>query len=92
MISPVSQRIFLCSAGMEPVKIWISANKSGRFSLNVFKCCSTKGLVGARTRVFVVGNCFRRWIDSIRAISVLPSPVGKTTRVFACFAVSKIDC
>lgn len=51
-----------------------------------------RGFVGARKRTFVVGNDLRRSSARSNATNVLPKPVGRTTSVLYCFAVSKIFC
>ena len=80
MNSAVCHISFLLSAGVFPVKSCMSAQPSGRFFSNDSKCCSIRGFVGARIRIFWSGNSLKRWIVSIRAIRVFPVPVGRTTR------------
>ena len=90
MNSAVCQICFLLSAGVLPVKSCMSAQSSGRDFLKDSKCCSIKGLVGARMRIFSNGNFLNLSIVSIRAIRVFPVPVGRTTRQSFSLQVSKI--
>ncbi len=90
MNSAVRQISFLFVDGVLPVKSCISAQSSGMFSLNDSKCCSISGRVGARIRIFSRGNFLNLSIVNIRAIRVLPVPVGRTTRQSFSLQVSKI--
>ena len=54
-ISAFCQSSFLLSAGVFPVNNSIWANNSGRFFLNEFKCCSARGLVGAKKTILSPG-------------------------------------
>ena len=90
MNSAVRQIFSLFSAGVFPVNICISAQPSGRFFLKDSKCCSIKGFVGARIRIFSKGNFLNRSMDIIKAINVFPVPVGKTTIQSFFLHVSKI--
>src|SRR3989344_3036191 len=90
--SAVCQIFFLLSAGTSPVKSWRSVKSSGRFFLKYSKCCSTSGFVGARKRTLLRGKDLRRLMESRRAMSVFPRPVGRTTRVLLSFVVSNIFC
>ena len=88
MISAVWNIFLRCFAGTEPVNNCRSANSSGSCFLKVLKCCSAKGLVGARNKTFERGNFFFRSMARRRAMRVLPRPVGKTTSVLLSLAVS----
>ena len=90
MNSAVCQISFLFFAGVFPVNICISAQFSGRFFLKDLKCCSIRGLVGARMIIFSRGNSLNRSIVSIKAINVFPVPVGRTTMQSFFLQVSKI--
>ena len=90
MNSAVCHIFFLLSAEVLPVKSCMSAQSSGRDFLNVSKCCSISGFVGARMRIFSSGNFLNLSIVSIRAIRVLPVPVGRTTRQSFSLQVWKI--
>mgnify|MGYP003963058459 CR=1 FL=1 len=79
MNSAVFHIFFLESLGVFPVKSCISAQSSGKFFLNDSKCCSIKGLVGARIRIFSRGWDLKRSIESIMARRVFPVPVGRIT-------------
>ncbi len=92
MMSAVRQIFLRSEAGISPVKSWRSAKSSGSCSLKDSRCCSTRGLVGARIRVFVAGCSCIRCAASMMAMRVLPTPVGRTTNVFARLAVSRIAC
>ena len=72
------------------MKSCMSAQPSGRFFLKVSKCCSIRGFVGARITIFSRGNFLNLSIVAIRAISVFPVPVGKTTRQSFSLQVSNI--
>lgn len=92
MNSAVCQIFFLFSAGVFPVKSCMSAQVSECLIsfLNEVRCCSTRGFVGAKIRIFFKGNFLKRSIASITAIRVFPVPVGKTTRQFWSLQVEKI--
>ena len=90
MNSAVCQISFLFFACVFPVNICMSAQSSGRFFLKDSKCCSIKGLVGARMTIFSSGNFLNRSIAIIKAISVFPVPVGRTTMQSFFLQVSKI--
>ena len=90
MISDVCHIFFLFAASTSPVNNCISPKSSGRYSLKYLKCCSAKGLVGARKTTFSPGNCFILSIVSIRAMRVFPNPVGRTTKQFFFIHVSRI--
>jgi len=80
MNSAVSHISFLFSDGVLPVKSCMSAQSSGRFFLKDSKCCSIRGRVGARIRIFWRGCFLKRVMLSISATRVLPVPVGSMTR------------
>jgi len=90
MNSAVCHIFFLLSAGVFPVKSCISAQSSGRDFLKDSKCCSIKGRVGARIKIFSNGNFLNLSTASISAIRVFPVPVGRTTRQSFSLQVSKI--
>lgn len=92
MNSAVCQIFFLFSALVFPVNSCMSAHPSGNFSWKDVRCCSIRGFVGARIRIFWSGNFLNLSTVSIIAISVFPVPVGRTTSVFLSFVVSKIVC
>lgn len=52
MNSAVCQIFFRSLAGVFPVKSCMSAQSSGRFFWKDFRCCSIRGRVGARIRIF----------------------------------------
>lgn len=80
MNSAVSQIFFLLAAGVFPVKSCMSAHVSGKCFWKDSKCCSIRGFVGARIRIFCRGNSLNLWMESIRAMRVFPVPVGRMTR------------
>ena len=90
IISAVWKIFLLLVAFIDPVNICKSAKSSVRLDLNVSICCSTRGLVGARKRIFDSGYAFSLSTARRSAISVFPNPVGRTQSVFFVFAVSKI--
>mgnify|MGYP004195414463 CR=1 FL=1 len=92
MNSAVLQIFFRLSAGVFPVKSCRSAQSSGRCFLKDSKCCSIRGLVGARIRIFSRGNFLNWSIASMSAIRVFPVPVGRTTRQSFSLQVSNIAC
>jgi len=76
---PRSQSSILTSGGLSPVIITtLSPSLSTRFKNDA--CCSTRGLVGAKKRTLPLSILARR---TIRAITVLPRPVGTTIRLEA---------
>ena len=92
MNSAVCHIFCLLSAGVFPVKSCMSAQPSGRDFWNDSKCCSIRGFVGARIRIFSNGNCLNRSIAIIKAISVFPVPVGSITKQSLALHVSNIVC
>ena len=92
MNSAVRHISFLFAAWVLPVKSCMSAQSSGRFFLNDSKCCSIRGRVGAKIKIFSSGNFLNRSIASISAIRVFPVPVGRTTRQSFSLHVSKMVC
>lgn len=90
MICAVCQSCSLFFGGISPVN---SANfSSGKSiaSLNVWRCCSASGFVGARISIFDCECWFSLCAASSSAIPVLPIPVGSTTSVFLIAAVASI--
>ena len=92
MNSAVRHISFLFFAGVLPVKSWRSAQSSGRCFLKDSKCCSISGRVGAKIRIFSSGNFLNWSIASIKAISVFPVPVGRTTKQSFSLQVSNMAC
>jgi len=90
--SVVLQISFLLSAGVFPVKSCMSAQSSGKDFLKDSKCCSIKGFVGARIKIFSRGNFLNLSTANISAIRVFPVPVGRTTRQSFSLQVLKIVC
>ena len=76
------------SGNTVPVKVCIREASSVSTSFKNAECCSTKGLVGARKRIFPFAS---RSSITKRATVVLPNPVGKTTIKDSFFATSAMD-
>jgi len=76
------------SADIVPVNVCIREASRVITSFKNAECCSTKGLVGARKRIFPF---FSRSIRTKRAMVVLPKPVGKTTINESFFPASAIE-
>jgi len=92
MNSAVFHIFSLFSAEVFPVKSCMSAQSSGRIFSKDSRCCSIKGLVGAKIRIFSKGNFLNLSTDVIIAMRVFPVPVGRTTRQLCSLHVLKIFC
>ena len=90
MIFDIFHSSALFSGVTKPVKTAISDSGMSVNLRNVAMCCSTRGLVGARNRIFDLGKLLSLWTASIKAMLVLPIPVGSTTRVLPIVQVSRI--
>ena len=76
------------TGGLSPVRTDDLTFLSGKCSLKKSACWRTSGFVGARITALSFWRSERRLTATSKATMVLPSPVGRTTRVLALAADS----